>query len=49
MTHKRQNEILKIMAMNVPRTIARNLQMADFYSIMMDKCTDVSNKKGKGE
>ena len=40
-----QNEMLKIMAMNVLRKVASDLQAANFYSIMMDECTDISNKE----
>ena len=43
MSHDNQNEMLKIMAMNVLRKIASDLQAADYYTIMMDECTDVSN------
>lgn len=45
MSHENQNEMLKIMAMNVLRKVASDLQMADFYAIMMDECTDISNKE----
>ena len=45
MSHESQNEMLKIMAMNVLRKIASDLQTADFYSIMMDECTAISNKE----
>ena len=40
-----QNKMLKIMAMNVLRKVASDLQAANFYSIMMDECTDISNKE----
>jgi hypothetical protein len=34
MSHETQNEI---MAMNILRKVASNLQAADFYTIMMDE------------
>ena len=33
----------KIMALQILRKIAKNLQDADFYSVMGDEATDVSN------
>ena len=45
MCHESQNEMLKIMAMNVLRKVASDLQAANFYSIMMDECKDISNKE----
>ena len=38
-----QNEILKIMALEVLRQVAVNLQGASFYTIMVDETTDISN------
>ena len=40
-----QNELLKIMALHVPRAIANNLHMAPFYTIMADETTDISNNE----
>ena len=38
-----QNEMMKIMALQVLREVAQNIQSADFYSIMGDEATDISN------
>ena len=38
-----QNEMMKIMALQVLREVAQNIQSADFYSLMGDEATDVSN------
>ena len=40
-----QNEVLKIMAMNVLRKIAGDLQATEFFAIMMDECTDAANQE----
>ena len=40
-----QNELLKVMGLQVLRDIATSLHSAEFYSIMVDKTTDVSNKE----
>lgn len=39
------NELLKIMAVSVLRTIAKNLQSTEFISMMIDECTDIANKE----
>ena len=38
-----QNEMMMIMAMEILRDIAKNIRDADFYSMMCDEATDVSN------
>lgn len=43
--HHIQNELLKLMSVNVLRAIARNLQTTDFITIMMDECTDIANQE----
>lgn len=40
-----QNELLKIMAVNVLREIATSIQKAKFFSLMADEVTDASNKE----
>ena len=40
-----QNEIIKVMAMNVLRTITSSLQTSLFVTLMMDETTDISNKE----
>ena len=35
--------MMKIMALQVLREVAQNIQSADFYSLMGDQATDVSN------
>ena len=40
-----QNELLKVMSLQVLRDIATSLHSAEFYSIMVDETTDVSNKE----
>lgn len=40
-----QNEILQIMALHILREIASEIHKAQFYSIMVDECTDASNKE----
>ena len=40
-----QNELLKVMGLQVLRNIATSLHSAEFYSIMVDETTDVSNKE----
>ena len=41
--HDIQNEMMKVLALQVLRDIVRNLQRAEFYSLMCDEATDVSN------
>ena len=38
-----QNEMLKVMALRVLREIAARIRDVDFYCIMVDEATDVSN------
>ena len=40
-----QNEILQIMALEILRDIATNLQNAPFFTIMADEATDSANKE----
>ena len=40
-----QNELLKVMGLQVLRDIATSLHSAEFYSIMVNETTDVSNKE----
>ena len=40
-----QNEMLKIMSLNIFREIAANLQNGVWYTIMADKVTDASNRE----
>ena len=43
--HECQDELLKLMALNIQRKIAGVLQCTEFFTIMVDECTDVSNKE----
>ena len=40
-----QNECLKLMALNILRTVGKNIRESACYSIMADECTDVANKE----
>ncbi len=40
-----QNEIARLMAHKIMRDITSNLHQAEFYSILADETTDVSNKE----
>ena len=42
-SHDTQDEMLKVMALQVLREIAREIRSAEFYSIMVDETSDVSN------
>ena len=42
-SHDIQNEMLKLMALSILRKIAVNLRTTEFYTIMVDECTDISN------
>ena len=44
-SHESQNEILKVMALNVLRKVASSIFDASFYTIMCDECTDSSNRE----
>lgn len=44
-SHEIQNELLKIMALKVLRTISACLHSSSFYSIMADETTDISNQE----
>ena len=40
-----QNETLDVMAVQVLRDVAASIQSAQFYTLMVDETTDVSNKQ----
>ncbi len=40
-----QNELIKIMSMNILREIACSIQESRYFSIMADEVTDSSNKE----
>ena len=42
---KIQNEMLQIMALQILRDIAKNIQSAEIYSILVDETADTSNKE----
>ena len=43
--HEIQNELLKIMALNVLRKVSACLHSSSFYSIMADETIDISNRE----
>ena len=44
-SHEIQNDIIKVMAINVLRSITTSLQRSQFITLMMDETTDISNKE----
>ena len=44
-SHGIQNEVLKIMALQILGDVQKNVQAAGKYSILADECTDCSNKE----
>ena len=44
-SHEIQNDIIKVMAINVLRSITTSLQTSQFITLMMDETTDISNKE----
>ena len=44
-SHTVQNEIIKFMSLNILRSIATNINKSEFYCIMCDESTDVSNRE----
>ena len=44
-SHEVQNKFLSIMALRVLREIASSLQLAVFYTVMVDETTDMSNQE----
>ena len=40
-----QNEILQLMALSVLRNIAANIRTSDYFTIMADETTDISNRE----
>ena len=47
-SHDIQNELLKCMALRVQREIVSRLHASQFFTIMVDECTDVTNKEQVG-
>jgi len=45
MSHEIQNELIKLMALQIQRKIATDLQSTEFISVMIDECTDVQNQE----
>ena len=43
MHHEMQSEMIKVMALKILRDISSDIHNADFYTIMVDEATDVSN------
>ena len=43
--HEVQNELLSIMALQILRQIAAQIQSAVFFTVMVDETTDCSNKE----
>ena len=41
--HEMQSEMIKVMALKILRDISSDIHNADFYTIMVDEATDVSN------
>jgi len=44
-SHDLQNEMLKVMALTVLREIAANIRGTEFYTVMVDECTNTSNQE----
>ena len=44
-SHEIQNDLLKVMAMQVSRDVATCLQQSPFFAVMVDETTDVSNRE----
>ena len=40
-----QNDLLKVMALNIVRSVAAHLHNAMFFTIMVDETTDASNRE----
>ena len=40
-----QNEMIKVMALNVLREVAASLHTSTFYTLMADETTDMSNRE----
>lgn len=40
-----QNEMLKVMALQIVREIAASLHSTEFYTIMVNETTDASNRE----
>ena len=44
-SHECLDELLELMALNIQRKIAGDLQSTEYYTIMVDECMNVSNKE----
>ena len=44
-SHEMQNEMLKVMALQILREVAARIQRSTFFSIMADETTDMSNRE----
>ena len=42
-SHDFQNELIRIMSLEVLRSLVKKIQHANFYSVMADETCDVSN------
>ena len=40
-----QNEVLKLMSLSILRSIAKDIQSSDCFTVMADECTDVANRE----
>lgn len=40
-----QNEILDLMSQTILREVIKSIQCADYFTIMVDECVDMSNKE----
>ena len=47
--HDMQNEIIRVMGLTVVCEITTWLQATEFYTIMVDECTDVVNQEQEGK
>ena len=47
-SHDIPNELLKCMALRVQREVIAQLHTSKFFTIMVDECTDVTNKEQVG-
>lgn len=45
LSHEEQKELLKLMSNSVLRRIGGDLRASKFITLMMDECTDVSNRE----
>ena len=40
-----QNELFQVMALSIVRDVGPSIKSSRWYTIMADRCTDVSNKE----